>query len=153
MEKQKIKSVETMSNPKGCMVETYEGQKGSCWDVGYNTILKDCIEQYVMISFQLNPKGYNTVVELCPMEQGAVDKPQQTSKAEVVKNVNKTLSFEDTKQLSIEAQCVMKCATELVAGTISDSETYEDTGKHLAGYVDQLTGALLLAKHNLQCGK
>ncbi len=151
-----------MKNPNGCMIETYEGQKGSCWDVGYNAILKANINKDVLISFQENNKGYNTVVELCPIEEGDVTcsvggpGPMSTSKAVVHKDVNKTMSSEviiEPRQLSIEAQCIMKCATDLAVATIKETDSYEDTGGHLASYVCELTGALKLAKHNLQCGE
>ncbi len=52
MEKQKIKSVEPKVSANGnnyAVVETYEGKKATCWDVGYISILTQTLNQDVLL--------------------------------------------------------------------------------------------------------
>ncbi len=103
MDKQKIKSAEPCKTAKGapyCKVETYEGQRGTCWDVGYMEILKANIGKDVMISIVENDKGYMTVTELCPVEDSA-QTPQFKPQA------NRSIVNPD-RNASIVAQCLTK---------------------------------------------
>lgn len=147
MEKQKIKSVRQMDNPNGVLVETYEGQKGSCWDKGYNEILKDCIGQDVLISIVKNDKGYNTVVELCPLDQ----KTPQFEKSETkVSRVESGLNFRDEVIIS---QVILKEANNMACVVASQSglpSTCEEYGRMLAENINELTAAYKLALSNLQ---
>ena len=167
MEKFKIKSVEpkvAKNGSKYAIVETYEGLRASCWDVGYISILTDGLNQDILLGTQ-EKNGYTSIVEVCPLEAGAVDqgtatgamaeapwntpRPMSSSKAVVHKDVNKT----PTTNESIVAQCIMKGAVELVKVRLKDTDSPEDVGKELAEHVNELTGAFKLALHNLQCGE
>ena len=153
MEKQKIKSASPMANPNGMLVETYEGQKGSCWDKGLQMILTANIGKDVMIDIQKNDKGYNTVMQVYTVD------PELDHAQEVINNASqmRTSNVEKSSGLSfrdevIIAQVILKEANNTACVTMANAEmaiTNEDYGKMLADNVNELTGAYKLALSNL----
>jgi len=155
MEKQKIKSVEPKQSSKGTkyvVVKTFEGKSGTCWDVGYMEILKQSIGQDVLISIVENEKGYQTVVELCPLDQKT---PRFENPPEPVAIENNSTNSTKKSGLSfrdevIIGQVILKEASNLACVVASNKEmTPEEYGEVLSNAVNQLTGAYKLALHNL----
>ena len=141
-----IKSAEPCKTAKGVpytKVETFEGKKGTCWDVGYNAILAQNIGNELMIDIEENDKGYMTVKKLALVPEG-FDHAQ-----EVVKSVpsNPTIGLTERDKI-IVAQVILKEANNFAIN--KDTQTQENYEMELANGVNALTGTYKLALHNLQ---